>query len=139
MLFYATYFSYAADAGVNRARALFPGIELSTIGDSTTIPNRPSADIATSQFTRQLDSSYEHLWKDGQHIPPIQKAIEGLSAYIVAVTGLSVTEFLEEQGISVKPTYAQLANIFGEEITEANIDDPLPSPISTARLPIVES
>ena len=120
-LFYSDYFAFIAEAGLNRARALFPGIATSTLVDVTTIINRPQTDVATANLTRSLDTSYEYLWTDGQHIGPIRDAFEGLSAYVLEATSNDVEAFLIAKGIQVEPLYATLANIYGEKITSGNI------------------
>jgi hypothetical protein len=122
-LFYSDYFAFIAEAGLNRARSLFPGIATSTLIDVTTIINRPNTDVATANLTRSLDTFYEYLWLDGQNIGPIRDAFEGLSAYVLQATGDDVEAYLIQEGIKVKPLYATLANIFGEEISDANIGD----------------
>lgn len=120
-LFYADYFAYIAESGLNRARDLFPAISTSTRVDVLTIINRTTTDIATRNMSRMLDTSYEYLWLDGQHIDPIRDAFTGLSDYILKSTGLGVTAYIEQQGIAVLPQYARLANIFGETIKAPNI------------------
>ena len=93
VLFYADYFSYAVEAGINRATTLFPGIEISTLTDISTIINRPNSDVAIANFTRMFDTSYEHLWLDGLHLDPIRDAINGLSKYIEKDTTKDVNIF----------------------------------------------
>ncbi|MHA2279860.1 MAG: hypothetical protein ACXAC5_03160 [Promethearchaeota archaeon] len=121
-MFYSDYYAFIAEAGLNRARALFPGIAVSTLVDVTTIINRPNTDVATANLARSLDTSYEYLWLDGQHIDPIRDGFEGLSAYVLEATGDDVEAYLIQEGIKVKPLYATLANMFGEEITSGNIE-----------------
>lgn len=120
-LFYADYFVFVAESGLNRARDLFPAISTSTLVDVTTIINRTKTDVATANMTRMLDTSYEYLWLEGQDINPIRDAFNGLSAYILKQEGLSVNSYLAQQGITVLPLYATLSNIFGETIEDVNI------------------
>jgi len=120
-LFYSDYFAYIAEAGLNRARELFPAIATSTQVDVTSIINRRNADVAIANMTRMLDTSYEYLWLDGQHIDPIRDAFNGLSAYILKTSGLDVNSYIEQEGITVLPLYARLANIFGETVEDENL------------------
>ena len=119
-LFYADYFAHIADSGLNRARALFPGIEASLRTDLTTIVNKNNTNVQ-SILTRKLDTAYEYLWLDGQNLNQIRDAFNGLSKYVLESTGSDVETFLTQNGITVKSTYATLANIFGENISESNI------------------
>jgi hypothetical protein len=119
--FYSDYLAHAAEAGLNRARSLYPGIATSTLVDQTTIINRPDSDVAMANLSRNFDTGYEYLWTDGHNISPIRDAVIGLSEYISESTGQDINTFLTEQGIQVEPLYATLANIFGEEIVNANI------------------
>ncbi len=119
-LFYADYFAYIAESGLNRARAMHPGIAVSTQVDLSTILNKPSTDVATANFTRAFDTSYEYLWLDGQNIDPIRTAFEGLSQYVLKSTNQDINTFIEAQGIKVLTLYATLANIFGETIENEN-------------------
>ena len=119
--FYSDYFAFAAEAGLERARAMFPGITTSTLVDVSTIINRPNSDSAIANMTRAFDTSYEHLWLDGQEISPLQDAFTALSQYILETEGVDVDTFLTNNGIQVEPLYATLANIFGETITSGNI------------------
>ncbi len=121
-LFYSDYFAYIAESGLERARALFSGIATSTLVDFTTITNKPNVDVATNNLTQTLDTSYEYLWLDGQHLDPIRNAFDGLSAYVLQSEGVDIDTYLTDKGIQVKPLYATLANIFGETITSGNIE-----------------
>ena len=120
-LFYADYFAYIADSGLNRARTLFPGIETSLRTDISTIVNKNNTN-AQSILTRKLDTAYEYLWLDGQNLNQIRDAFNGLSKYVLESTGSDVETFLTQNGITVKSTYATLANIFGENVSEININ-----------------
>lgn len=120
-LFYSDYFAYIAEAGLNRARALFPGIAVSTRVDIATIVDQPNSDIAIANMTRSFDTSYENIWTDANALGPIQAAFEGLSAYLLVATGLDVNSYLVAHGITVFPLYASLSSAFSEDIEEANI------------------
>lgn len=119
--FYSDYFAFAAEAGLERARAMFPGITTTTLVDVSTIINRPNSDAATANMTRAFDTAYEHLWLDGQEISTLQDAFTALSQYVLETEGVDVDTFLTNNGIQVEPLYATLANIFGETITSGNI------------------
>ena len=119
--FYSDYYAFAAEAGLNRARDLYPGIAVSARLDLTTVPNRPLGDLAKASLSRNMDLSYESLWQEGNSIAPFQQAFYSLSEYILATAGQEIEDFLTAQGIQVEQTYATLANIFGEDITSANI------------------
>lgn len=119
--FYSDYFAFAASAGLERARAIFPGIITTTLVDASTIINRPSSDAAIANMTHAFDTSYEYLWLDGQEISPLQDAFTALSQYILETEGVDVNTFLTNNGLQVEPLYATLANIFGETITSGNI------------------
>lgn len=122
-LYYADYFAIIAESGLERARALFPGIRISTLVDTSTIINRPNSDVAIANLSRSFDTSYEYLWLDGQHIEPIQDAFNGLSQYLLESTEVEdVDEYLTAKGIQVQRLYATLANIFGEDISDSNVE-----------------
>lgn len=119
--FYSDYYAFAVEAGLNRARELYPGIEVSSQLDLTTVLNRPLADLAKASLSRNFDLSYESLWQEGHSIASFQQSFYALSEYILGVTDQDIDTFLSAQGIKVEPLYATLANIFGEDITSANI------------------
>ncbi len=119
--FYSDYYAYAAEAGLNRARAVFPGITTSTQVDQSTIINRPKADVTTANMTRAFDTSYEYLWQDGQNLGTMQDSFLGLSQYVLDSQGVDINTFITNQNMQVEPLYATLANIFGEDITDSNI------------------
>lgn len=119
--FYSDYYAYAAEAGLNRARAVFPGITTSTQVDQSTIINRPKADVTTANMTRAFDTSYEYLWQDGQNLGTMQDSFLGLSQYVLDSQGVDINTFITNQNMQVEPLYATLANIFGEGITDSNI------------------
>ena len=118
--FYSDYYAFIAEAGLNRARALYPAIAISSRIDITTIPIRPIADIAKANLTRNFDLAYESVWQEGYSISSFQGAFNSLSKYILESTGQDIDTFLSTQGIKVESTYATLANIFGEEIENSN-------------------
>lgn len=119
--FYSDYYAFAAEAGVNRARAIFPGITTTTLVDSSTIINRPNADVATANMTRAFDTAYEYFWQDGQENGSLQDAFFALSRYVLDTEGIDVNTFLTNESLQVEPLYATLANIYGESITASNI------------------
>ncbi len=119
--FYSDYYAFAAEAGLERARAIFPGITTSTLVDSSTINNRPNADVATANMTRAFDTAYEYLWQDGQETGSLQDAFTALSVYVLDTKGVDIDTFLTNKSLQVEPLYATLANIFGETITDNNI------------------
>ena len=121
-LFYSSYFSYAAEAGLERARSLYPAIATSASINTLTIVNRPATDVAIANITRSFDTAYEHLWHDGQTTSAFGDAFAGLAEYILESTGKDINTFLEDEGIQVNARYATLANIFGQEIESANIE-----------------
>jgi len=120
-IFYSDYYAFIAEAGLNRARAIHPGITTTTLVDVSTILNPPNSDVAIANMTNAFDTAYEHLWLDGQDRGPLQDAFKGLSQYILDSEGVDVNTFLTDSGIQVEPLYATLANIFGENITNSNI------------------
>ena len=119
--FYSDYFAYAAAAGLDRARAIFPGIATSTLVDVSTIINRPNSDAAMANMTSAFDTAYEYLWLDGQERASLQDAFLALSRYILEAEGVDVDTFLTNNNLQVEPLYATLANIFGETITDNNV------------------
>jgi len=119
--FYSDYFAFAAEGGLERARAMFPGITTTTLVDASTIINRPNSDAAIANMTHAFDTSYEYLWLDGQEISPLRDAFTALSQYILETEGVDVDTFLTNNSIQVESLYATLANIFGETITSGNI------------------
>lgn len=121
--FYSDYFAFAAEAGLNRARAIFPGITTTTLVDTSTIINRPNSDVATANITRAFDTGYEYLWLDGQERGSLQDAFLALSQYILDSEGVDINTFITNENLQVESLYATLANIFGESITDSNIKD----------------
>lgn len=121
--FYSDYYAFAAEAGLNRARAIFPGITTTTLVDASTIINRPNSDVATANMTRAFDTAYEYLWLDGQERGSLQDAFDGLSRYVLQTEGDDINTFLTDNNLQVEPLYATLANIFGESITSSNIKE----------------
>ncbi len=121
--FYSDYYAFAAEAGINRARAIHPGILTSTLVDVSTIINRPLSDAATANMTRAFDTAYEYFWQDGQERGSLQDAFFALSNYVLQTEGTDVESFLTTKGLKVEPLYATLANIFGESITSGNIKE----------------
>lgn len=119
--FYSDYFAYAAEAGLNRARAVYPGIATTVLVDVSTIINQPNSDIAIANISQAFDTAYEYLWLDGQERGSLQDAFLALSQYVLDTEGDSVNTFLTNNGFQVEPLYATLANIFGESITDSNI------------------
>jgi len=118
--FYSDYYAFAAEAGLNRARAVYPGITTTTLVDVSTIINRPNSNIATANMTRAFDASYEYLWRDAQNTGSLQDAFHALSRYILEAEGVDINTFITNKNIQVERLYATLANIFGESITESN-------------------
>ena len=119
--FYSDYYAFAVEAGLNRARAIFPGITTTTLVDSSTIINRPNADVATANMTRAFDTGYEHLWQDGQERGSLQDTFFALSRYVLDTKGVDINTFITNKSIQVESLYATLANIYGESITAGNI------------------
>lgn len=121
--FYSDYYAFAAEAGLNRARIVFDGIVTTTQVDSSTIINRPNADVATANMTRAFDTAYEYLWQDAQENGSLQDAFLALSRYVLESEGVDIDAFITNKSIQVESLYATLANIFGESITSSNIKD----------------
>lgn len=121
-LFYADYYAYATEAGLNRARALFPGIAISRRVNIRTVINKPNSRAAETNLTQAFDTAYEHIWSDAQERGSLQDAWLALSTYILEQYGADIDTFLTENGIQVEPLYATLANIYGEEIQDSNIE-----------------
>jgi hypothetical protein len=119
--FYSDYYAFAAEAGLNRARAVFPGIATSTLVDTSTIINRPNADVASANISRAFDTAYEYLWLDGQERGTLQDAFLSLSNYILETKGVDINTFITNKSIQVESLYATLANIYGESIVDGNI------------------
>jgi len=119
--FYSDYYAFAAEAGINRARAIFPGITTSTLVDVSTVINRPNSDVATANMTRAFDTAYEYLWSDGQERGSLQDSFFALSRYILLTEEVDINTFLTNHILQVEPLYATLANIFGESIISGNI------------------
>lgn len=122
--FYSDYFALVAAAGLDRARAIFPGISTSTLVDTSTIINRPNSDSATANMIRAFDTAYEYLWLDGQEKSSLQDAFTALARYVLESEGVDVETFLTDNNLQVEPLYATLANIYGESITDSNVNYP---------------
>lgn len=122
MIYYSDYFAFAAEAGLNRARAIAPAITTSVLANLSTIAVPVNAESATKNLSRSLDTSYEWYWQDGQNLTPMQKSFDGLSEYITRKSGLTVDAYITQEGIQVEPIYAQIHDIFSAtDITEGNI------------------
>jgi len=121
-LFYADYFVYIAESGLERAKSLNSGIGVISSVNIHTMKNKGNSDIAKKQMIQMLDTSYEYLWLDGQNIDPIRDAFVALSKYVLEETGLTVNQYLTSEGIKVKPLYATLSNIFDKTISSSNIE-----------------
>lgn len=121
--FYSDYYAFAAEAGLERARAIFPGIATATLVDTSTIINRPNSDVAIANINRAFDMSYEYLWLDGQERGSLQDSFLALSRYILESEGVDINTFITNKSIKVESLYATLANIYGESITSNNIKD----------------
>lgn len=119
--FYSDYFAFIAESGLNRAIVLFPSIATSTIVDPRTIDLPENSVAARRNFSRALDLAYESIWLDGQSLPPIRKAFDGLAAWVLADSGQTVDDFLTIEGIQVEPLYATLSAIFDQTIQSSNI------------------
>jgi len=119
--FYSDYYAFAAEAGLNRARVVFSGIATSRLVNIPTIINRTNADLSIANVTRAFDTSYEHLWQDGQERGSLQDAFFALSQYLLEKVGTDVNTFLTNNNLKVSSLYATLANIFGESITSDKV------------------
>ena len=120
-LFYTNYFAYIAESGLNRARYLFPGIQLSLLADPLTIANANNAVVSRSHLSRAFITSYEYLWVEGHDESPVSDAVLGLSNYILQSTGLNMDEFLTSRTITVSLLYARLSEVSGIPISDGNI------------------
>lgn len=111
MIFYSDYFAFVAEAGLNRARAIAPAITTTVFTDPSTITIPVNADVAVTNLSNILDSSYEWYWRDGQNLTPMRQAFIGLSDYIRKKSGLSINAYITQEGIQVEAIYAEIHNI----------------------------
>lgn len=123
-IIYSDYFAFAAEAGLERARALFPAIQTITRVNIFSMESPANSDVAVNNFIQELDVSYEFIWLDGQSLSPIRDAFIGLENYILKKSGLAVDDFLNNSSIKLESLYVTLHNIVGEnEISSGHLKE----------------
>lgn len=112
----------AADAGLERAKSFFKSVSFISKLNVATIDRVESISTAVDSFSSAIDLGYEMLWNDGQSFTHIRASIDALSTYIRKNSGQrTVNAYLEDQGLQVRRTYAQLSNLVGQTIDSENI------------------
>lgn len=121
-IFYSDYYAFAADAGLNRARAISQGFTLPGLLDKTSVDIPETVDEMITDLGRTFDLAYEFLWSEGQSKNVLRTSFQALSKYILEAESKNIETFLTDENIKVEQLYATLANIFASEsITTGNI------------------
>ncbi len=121
-LFYSDYYAFAAEAGLDRARAISQGFALPNLLDKTSVDIPQTVDETIADLGRTFDLAYEFLWSEAQSKNVLRSSFQALSAYVLEVESKDINTFLTDENIKVDKFYAKLANIFASEsITTENI------------------
>ncbi len=120
-LFYADYFAFAGEAGQQSADTLCTAVSNLDLLDTSTFVNNDQATNALALFRDALQVSCNSITILGDAIDPMSNAFEGLAKHIRDEASQTVNQYIEDHGLQVERTYAQLSNLFGSPIDEENI------------------
>ncbi len=119
---YSTLFSDAATAGIGSAQSIFEVIK--TVGqvDSNTFGEFENAVRYNNKLITDLQTAYEKIFTTAFSTEPMVDAFSELSKFVIDSGVASIDEFLTNNGITVDPTFAKIANITtGSTISAGNI------------------
>jgi hypothetical protein len=120
-LVYADYFALAARSGLRSAQSLFRAIQY--ISGVRVNSFEVFADTFNSKngMILELQNAYEKIFASAYASDPMKEAFTELANHIKKYSGLELNNYLEQNGIQVDKTYAQLSTLFGDEIDSGNI------------------
>lgn len=119
--FYTEYFALIATSGIESAKSLHSAIATIQAVNPSTFSKHTDAIASKNNLFIALRSSYESVFTNAFSTRPMETSFQGLSKYILAVSGQTVDEYLLEHGVKVTQTYANISEILGEDIGESNI------------------
>ena len=122
-VYYADYFAWLAQSGLQSAQALYRAIAVIKAVNQTTFTNFTNAVNSQGELKFTLRSAYEQIYSNMLSTDPLQGPFTVLSEYIKEKSGLSVDEYLTEQGLKVIPTYAAISALFNEPISPENVEE----------------
>ena len=120
-IFYADYFAMAAEAGLESARSIFNAYTAAVLVNFNTVTNRQTAAKDRNDLAMTLRTTYDLVLINAVALQPMREAFVFLAAHIKRFTGNNIDDYLTAQGIQVDRTYANIANITGEIVSETNI------------------
>jgi hypothetical protein len=120
-IFYADYFALAARCGIESAQALFPLAADVLKVDVRTFSYFEEAFSVRNTFVVNLQSSYNQVFINAFSLEPMRDAFIHLSDHIKKFSGLTVDNYLSENGLKVDRTYANLSEFTGNLISNSNI------------------
>ncbi len=114
---YTDDFAEAALSGTYAADPVLSSVDIVKQVDVNTFTEFPDAVQARNQLVNDLEETYEQINIDARSISPMSASFAGLADHIREHTGMSIDEYLTDQGLKVNSTYAA---IYGN-ISESNI------------------
>ena len=120
--FYADYYAYIAESGLNCAQSLFKAIDPIQRIDLLTFDLFEDAQSARDDFNFAIQTSYETVFSNVHQTASMETAFNALANYVKR-NHASVDDFLSSFGIQVLPVYASISNVLGESISSNNIKE----------------
>lgn len=120
-IFYADYFALAARSGVESAQSIYQIRDLFSKVRITNVTNLQDSITAKNVFEVRVLSAYENTYSSSISLTPMQEAFNQLSQHIMDFNNLTIDEYLTLYNLSVKPTYASILSVLGEDLSDINI------------------
>lgn len=121
---YADYFALIADSGINSAKSIFGTISIVINVNTATYENRDNAISVRNSLAIDLQSSYEQISTSAVSLEPMRDAFRELSDHILFHTVDTVDNYLTNNSLKVKSTYARINRLStGETISAENRED----------------
>lgn len=122
-LFYADYFALAARSGVEAAQSIYKIRDLFSKVRIALVPNLQDSITARNNFEVRILSAYGDIYSGSISTTSMQDAFLQLKQHILDYSDLTQDEYLTLYNLKVKPTYASISRVLGEDISSENIED----------------
>lgn len=122
-LFYADYFALAARSGIESAQSIYKIRDLFSKVRITTVPNLQDSITSKNTFEVRILSAYENTYSAATSLTSMQESFIQLKQHILDYSNLTQDDYLTLYNLQVKPTYASISSVLGEDISSENIKE----------------
>jgi len=122
-LTYVDYITIIAQSGLKIAQSLSANIDIAKSVDIRTFTLVSNGSKSKANLVASLTLLQQQISNSASSVLPMSDVFKALYSHIKRFTGLSIDEYLTTNNLKVTSTFADLSRIYGEIISNSNIEE----------------